>query len=108
MGTRLRHLSTRKAPARAGRYKVVAKNLRVKEAWLDGKRYIVCLNPQEAERDRNERAGIVAHIEEQIASGAKSLLKGAARRYVSFREQEVSLNRKRIAEDAHYDGKDPA
>ncbi len=105
VGTRLRHLSTRKALARAGRYKVVAKNLRVKEAWLDGKRYVVCLNPQEAERDRSERAGIVAHIEKQIASGAKSLLKGAARRYVSFKGQEASLNRKRIAEDAQYDGK---
>ena len=41
---------------RPGRYKQVADNLQVKEVWVgDGerrKRYVLCLNPQEAERER--------------------------------------------------------
>ncbi len=45
---------------RQGRYKQVADNLQVKEVWVgDGeqrKRYILCLNPQEAERERQRRA----------------------------------------------------
>ena len=42
---------------RPGRYKQVADNLHVKEVWVgDGerrKRYVLCLNPQEAERERD-------------------------------------------------------
>jgi hypothetical protein len=45
---------------RPGRYKPVADNLQVKEVWVgDGerrKRYVLCLNPQEAERERASRA----------------------------------------------------
>src|SRR6187200_3784556 len=44
---------------RPGRYKQVADNLQVKEVWVgDGerrKRYVLCLNPQEAERERAHR-----------------------------------------------------
>jgi hypothetical protein len=105
VGTRLRSLASRACLARAGRYREVEANLKVKEVWHEGRRYIVCFNPQEAERDRLEREGIIAHLEEELAKGVKSLLKGAARRYVCVREGRVELNRKAIAEDAHYDGK---
>src|SRR6266540_216211 len=45
------------ALARQGRYRTVRDNLRVKEVdlGLAGKRFIVCHNPAEAERDRAER-----------------------------------------------------
>lgn len=105
VGTRLRSLQSRACLARAGRYREVETGLKVKEVWHEGRRYIVCFNPQEAERDRLEREGIIAHLEEELAKGVKSLLKGAARRYVCVREGRVELNRKAIAEDAHYDGK---
>jgi hypothetical protein len=49
---------------RPGRYKQVADNLHVKEVWVgDGerrKRYVLCFNPQEAERD--------AHSDTRLAS----------------------------------------
>lgn len=101
-------LVTEEVLAQAGRYQVVAENLQVKEVKLEGveDRYIVCLNPLGAEEDRRNREGILAHLEERLARGtAKGLLRGAAHRYVRMEGERVTLDRAKIAEDAHYDGK---
>jgi hypothetical protein len=51
---------------RPGRFKQVADNLQVKEVWVgDGerrKRYVLCLNPQEAERQRARRAQLLVEL----------------------------------------------
>jgi hypothetical protein len=47
---------------RAGRYHEVAENLRGKEVSIEGRRYIVCHNPQEAARDAAEREAIVKSL----------------------------------------------
>jgi transposase len=56
---------------RPGRYKPVADNLQVKEVWVgDGerrKRYVLCLNPQEAERDRTRRAQLLVELNAELA-----------------------------------------
>jgi transposase len=56
------------ALARQGRYRAVRDNLRVKEVdlGLDGKRFVVCHNPAEAERDRQERDAQLARIEAEL------------------------------------------
>jgi len=41
VGARLRHLATREALKTAGRYRVVAENLRVKDVRHEGTRYII-------------------------------------------------------------------
>jgi len=76
---KLRHTNTEAAAAlaRAGRYRSVADNLRVKEVQVnpggDGddegartQRFIVCHNPEAAERDRQVRTNLVAHLEQLI------------------------------------------
>jgi transposase len=57
------------ALARQGRYRSVRDNLRVKEVDLGiaGKRFIVCHNPLEAERDRAEREAQLERIEAELA-----------------------------------------
>jgi transposase len=54
-----------------GRYQHVADNLQVKEVVLDDgtmrDRFILCFNPDEAERDRNSRAKLVEQLEAAIA-----------------------------------------
>ncbi len=57
------------ALARQGRYRSVRDNLRVKEVdlGLAGKRFIVCHNPAEAERDRAERDAQLERIEAELA-----------------------------------------
>jgi hypothetical protein len=56
---------------RPGRYKPVADNLQVKEVWVgDGerrKRYVLCLNPQEAERERARRAQLLIELTAELA-----------------------------------------
>jgi transposase len=55
---------------RPGRYKQVADNLQVKEVWVgDGerrKRYVLCLNPQEAERERARREQLLVELDAEL------------------------------------------
>src|SRR3984885_11797767 len=56
---------------RPGRYKQVADNLQVKEVWVgDGerrRRYILCLNPDEAERERARRAQLLRQLDVELS-----------------------------------------
>jgi transposase len=55
-----------------GRYRRVADNLEVKEVWVgEGerrKRYVLCFNPTEAERQRQHRAEVLAELEAELRS----------------------------------------
>lgn len=55
---------------RPGRYKQVADNLQVKEVWVgDGerrKRYVLCLNPHEAERERARRTKLPRQLDAEL------------------------------------------
>jgi len=78
---KLRHANAEAAAAlvRAGRYRTVAGNLRVKEVAVapggdgDGEqgmraqRFVVCHNPEQADRDAQVRANLVAHLQGLIA-----------------------------------------
>jgi transposase len=59
------------ALARPGRYRTVADNLRVKEVVIDDgtmrDRFVICHNPEQAERDRAVREALVAKVEALIA-----------------------------------------
>src|SRR5581483_6100149 len=58
------------ALARQGRYQTVRDNLRVKEVRLDGddgRRFIICHNPAEAERDAARREDQLAAIRAELA-----------------------------------------
>jgi len=57
------------ALSRQGRYKTVRDNLQVKEVRLgdDTDRFIICHNPDQAERDAAIRARLVAQLEELIS-----------------------------------------
>jgi hypothetical protein len=54
-----------------------------KEVLVAGRRYIVCRNEAEAEKDRADRQAIVAALEQQLQHGDKSLIGNSAyRRYL--------------------------
>lgn len=91
--------------ARAGRYRIVAENLRVKEVMVKGKRYVVCRNPDQATKDKVDREAILASLEEQLKSGAKSLVGNKGyRKFLSVERGAVSINKRRIREEERYDG----
>ena len=63
------------ALARQGRYRTVAGNLQIKEVVLDDgtmrDRFVICRNPEQAERDKHVRDELIAHLEQQIAGSDK-------------------------------------
>jgi transposase len=74
IGEKLRSGSAEAAAAlsRQGRYQEVAANLRVKEVRIaEDERFVICYNPEAAERDAAVRARMVAQLEELIAGTDK-------------------------------------
>jgi transposase len=83
------------ALSRQGRYQTVRDNLRVKEVHLDstpGKRWIVCHNPAEAERDQATRDAAIARLEAELDAIAKARARDAAR---------ATKTRRKISDAAH-------
>ena len=69
IGERLRSGSAeaQAALSRQGRYKDVAGNLKVKEVRIaEDERFVICFNPEAAERDAAVRAKMIARLEETI------------------------------------------
>jgi Transposase DDE domain len=102
--------------SRAGRYRIVHPQrvdgddpspLKVKEVRVDDRRYVVCLNDDEARKDAADREAIVAALREQFRSGDKSLVGNKGyRRYLSGSDSpHFEVDEAKIAEDARYDGK---
>ena len=108
VGVRMRRLKAAEAVlARAGRYREVAPNLRVKEVVHGEARYIVCLNPEEREHDRRVREEALAKLREKLAAGeAKQLIGNSAyRRYLKLVGAGVEINEAAAEDEARLDGK---
>jgi hypothetical protein len=80
--------------------------LKVREVRLDEGRYIVCLNEEEARKDRHDREAIVTSLREALKAGDKSLVGNKGyRRYLKNPEAHFAIDEQKVAEDARYDGK---
>jgi hypothetical protein len=100
---------------RAGRYQVIhperrhAKDpspLKAKEVMVDGRRYIVCHNGDQARKDAADREAILKSLEEQLRSGDKSLVGNKGyRRYLKAKGSAFEIDRKKVEEEARFDGK---
>ena len=100
---------------RAGRYQTVhprrsrAKDpspLKVKEVVLEGKRYIVCHNDDQAAKDASDREAIVKSLQDKLKAGDKSLVGNKGyRRYLKSQGSLFAIDEMKVAEDARYDGK---
>jgi transposase len=103
-----------------GRYHVIRENLHAKEVIIgDGerrRRYILCYNPKEAERQKRHRAEVVRFLEEELTRHPKP--KATARwaidllaslrfkRYLKVTKGGlIRINRGAIREAAKYDGR---
>lgn len=100
---------------RAGRYQIVhpqrshAKDpspLKVKEVVVEGKRYIVCHNDDQAAKDALDREAILKSLKDKLTAGDKSLVGNKGyRRYLKTRGESFTIDEKKVTEDARYDGK---
>ncbi|GAC1345752.1 MAG: IS1634 family transposase [Candidatus Dormibacteria bacterium] len=124
IGEKLRGGSTEAAAvlARPGRYRTVAGNLRVKEVVVDDgtmrDRFVVCHNPEQAERDRAVRAALVAQLERTIAESdalpdeereevaCRLHAKPAVRKWLRVTASgKLRIDRAAIGAEEHLDGK---
>jgi hypothetical protein len=80
--------------------------LEAKEVVVEGRRYIVCRNAAEAERDAANRAAILDGLRRQLKKGDKALIaNGAYRRYLKTPERgHFEVDEARVAADARLDG----
>jgi hypothetical protein len=127
---KLRHTNAEAAAAlaRPGRYHDVADNLRVKEVWVspgganhDGnraERFVVCHNPDTAERDHAVRGRLIEHLQGLIAGsddwskrrrdefvGSLKTKPGLRRLLRRTTTGLLRIDRAAAAREAHYDGK---
>ena len=80
----------------------------VKQIKVEGVRYLVCRNEEEAENDRKEREAIVAALDAQLKKGDKALIGNSAyRRYLRKAGAEgrsFEIDAGKLAEEARFDG----
>ena len=117
LGVRMRSSNEAKAVvARAGRYAQVHPKsddrddpspLKVKEVWVeDARRYVVCVNQDQATKDRHDREAVVASLRDALGHGDKSLVGNKGyRKYLRAGGQQFAVDEDKIKEEARYDGK---
>ena len=79
--------------------------LKVKEVWEGERRYIVCLNPEQARKDAHDREAIVKALEAHLQKGDKSLVGNKGfRRYIKS-SNTFQIDGEKIKQESRYDGK---
>ena len=80
--------------------------LKVKEVRVEGRRYVVCLNEDQAAKDRHDREAIVAALRDALERGDKSLIGNKGyRRFVRAQGKRFSIDREKVEQETRYDGK---
>jgi len=117
LGVRMRSSTEAKAVVgRAGRYAEVHPKsddandpspLKVKEVWVEDKRrYVVCVNEDQATKDRHDREAVVASLRNALGQGDKSLVGNKGyRKFLRAGGKQFAVDEDKIKEEARYDGK---
>jgi hypothetical protein len=97
---------------RAGRYQevVVGKGdhapLKVKEVRVGEKRYVVCVNEDQARKDAQDREAIVEALRAALRQGDKALIGNKGyRKFVKGVGRRFTIDESKIREEARFDGK---
>jgi len=110
---------TREVLGRPGRFKAVADNLQVKEVVVgEGelrRRYLICRNLEQAERQKAHRQKVLEELEAELAAHQDTKverawvakLRASKRygRYLSVRKGHLVIDRSKVREAARRDGK---
>ncbi|MDD5749044.1 MAG: IS1634 family transposase [Actinomycetota bacterium] len=103
---RLEKKAMREVLSHSGRFTEVESNLKVKEVIHNGKRYVVCLNPEEAKKDAASREAIVSQLKEKLKKGTGQLVGNSGyRRFLKVTKESVILDEEKIKTDEKFDGK---
>ena len=117
LGARLRNVKEiyENVLSRGGRYREVRgprekssdpSPLKVKEVWVDQRRYVVCLNEEQAKKDRADREAIVEALREQLKHGDKSLVGNKGyRKYLRAEGPKFAIDERKVKWEERFDGK---
>ena len=117
LGVRMRRVNHVKLEvlSRAGRYQEVVTELKlskapaplkVKEVMHNDTRYIVCLNPRQARRDKADRDIIIESLKDRIKNGAKTMIGNKGyRKYLKITKGAIRIDDSKVMEEERYDGK---
>ena len=117
LGARMRSLKEvrQEVLSRGGRFREVhsprikrkdPSPLKVKEVLVEGRRYVICLNEEQARKDAHDREAIVASLRAQLKRGDKSLVGNRGiRKYLKGAKSKFEIDEKKIKQDVCYDGK---
>lgn len=80
--------------------------LRVKEVWVDERRYILCYNSKQARKDAAAREAILESLREKIGSNSSTLVGNKGyRKYIKVNKDSFEIDEEKIAQEAIFDGK---
>ena len=117
LGVRMRRFkeANEEVLARAGRYEEVYPKsddtkapapLKVKEVWVEDRRYVVCLNEDQATKDRHDREAIVESLKAALKAGDKQLIGNRGyRKYVKATGSRFAIDEDKVRAEARFDGK---
>lgn len=117
LGTRMRKVKEikRDVLSHRGRYREVRPegkapkdpaSLKVKDVSVNGKRYIVCLNPKQARKDAQDRELIIDSLKEKIKAGPKTLIGNKGyRKYLKIDRGSVNIDQDKVDYETRFDGK---
>jgi hypothetical protein len=117
LGARLRNVKEiyETVLSRAGRYREVhgprekstdPSPLKVKEVRVDNRRYVVCVNEEQARKDQADREAIVEALREQLKRGDKSLIGNKGyRKYLTSSGPKFQIDEEKVEWESRFDGK---
>lgn len=80
--------------------------LKVKEVMVDNRRYVVCLNEDQAKKDAADREAILAALEEQLKKGDKSFVGNKGyRKFLKSGKKGFEIDFEKADKDTRFDGK---
>ena len=101
--------------SRGGRYREVRgprekstdpSPLKVKEVDVEERRYVVCLNEEQARKDRADREAIVDSLREQLKHGDKALVGNKGyRKYLRSDGPKFTIDEEKVKWEERFDGK---
>jgi hypothetical protein len=121
LGVRMKKVKvvSEKVLGRGGRYEEVVGSrrnsndpspLKVKEVYEEKKRYLVCLNEEQAKKDRHDRETIIENLRRKLKQGDKSLVGNKGyRRYLKVpggkEKLHFEIDEEKVKAASRYDGK---
>ena len=80
--------------------------LKVKNVQIGEHRYVVCVNAEQARKDRADREAIVCSLEDQLRAGPKSMVGNKGyRKFLKTTGAQFTIDHEKVKADARFDGK---